>query len=167
MAHRRGGSVAAFLTSLVVLDGCQSVAEAPPDGPPAGALSVTSGHFCGGIAAFACPAGHVCVDDPHDDCDPRNGGADCGGICVVPPPDCGAPGRDYVSRDLDQCARIRYFCDADREAFSDDCGCGCEDPAPPQEPCGNGLCARGETCCNESCGTCAARSDMCIQIACE
>ncbi len=41
--------------------------------------------FCGGIAAFPCPDGKVCVDDPNDGCDPMNGGADCGGICVVEP----------------------------------------------------------------------------------
>jgi hypothetical protein len=39
--------------------------------------------FCGGFAGFAChdPAAS-CVDDPSDSCDPTNGGADCGGICV-------------------------------------------------------------------------------------
>ena len=41
--------------------------------------------FCGGIAGFACPRpGQVCVDDPCDDCDPAQGGADCGGVCVNP-----------------------------------------------------------------------------------
>ena len=38
--------------------------------------------FCGGIAGFPCPDGQTCIDDPGDDCDPQNGGADCGGICV-------------------------------------------------------------------------------------
>lgn len=38
--------------------------------------------FCGGIAAFECPKGMTCYDDPQDECDPRAGGADCGGICV-------------------------------------------------------------------------------------
>src|SRR5688572_17976054 len=37
--------------------------------------------FCGGIAGFACPGAGQCVDDPNDDCDPENGGADCGGLC--------------------------------------------------------------------------------------
>jgi hypothetical protein len=37
--------------------------------------------FCGGIAAFPCPGSGSCVDNPADDCDPRRGGADCGGIC--------------------------------------------------------------------------------------
>ena len=38
--------------------------------------------FCGGIAGIPCPDGQTCVDNPNDDCDPKNGGADCGGICV-------------------------------------------------------------------------------------
>ncbi|AEO62198.1 6e8ca68b-0046-4407-ad3b-d2b103c2a774 [Thermothielavioides terrestris] len=38
--------------------------------------------FCGGIAGIACKDGKKCVDDPRDDCDPENGGSDCGGICV-------------------------------------------------------------------------------------
>ncbi|KAK4226027.1 hypothetical protein QBC38DRAFT_481606 [Podospora fimiseda] len=39
--------------------------------------------FCGGFAGFACKdPNKLCIDDPRDDCDPRNGGADCGGICV-------------------------------------------------------------------------------------
>ena len=40
------------------------------------------GDFCGGIAAFPCPEGYTCVDDPSDDCDPLAGGADCNGMCV-------------------------------------------------------------------------------------
>jgi len=44
--------------------------------------------FCGGIAAFPCDDGFVCIDNPDDGCDPQHGGADCGGICV---PEC-APG---------------------------------------------------------------------------
>ncbi len=44
--------------------------------------SVSSSTFCGGIAAFKCPDGQECIDDPNDSCDPMNGGADCGGICV-------------------------------------------------------------------------------------
>ncbi|KAL1839100.1 hypothetical protein VTJ49DRAFT_1868 [Mycothermus thermophilus] len=38
--------------------------------------------FCGGFAGIPCKDGKKCVDDPRDDCDPMNGGADCGGICV-------------------------------------------------------------------------------------
>lgn len=38
--------------------------------------------FCGGIAGIQCPDGQECIDNPDDDCDPQNGGADCGGICV-------------------------------------------------------------------------------------
>jgi len=39
--------------------------------------------FCGGIAAFRCESiTDVCIDDPRDDCSPKTGGADCGGLCV-------------------------------------------------------------------------------------
>ena len=36
---------------------------------------------CGGFAGLQCDAGETCVDDPSDNCDPQNGGADCIGIC--------------------------------------------------------------------------------------
>lgn len=47
---------------------------------------------CGGIAGFECKPGYACIDDPADECDPANGGADCGGICVIEekPPQCNA-----------------------------------------------------------------------------
>jgi eight-cysteine-cluster-containing protein len=57
-----------YTNACVAWDACGVV------GPPPG--------FCGGIAGFACAAGEVCVDDPTDDCDPANGGADCIGLCV-------------------------------------------------------------------------------------
>jgi hypothetical protein len=40
-----------------------------------------TGPQCGGIAGLPCPSGQECVDDPNDDCDPKQGGRDCGGIC--------------------------------------------------------------------------------------
>ena len=40
---------------------------------------------CGGFGGLECPDGQVCVDDPNDDCDPKDA-ADCGGICVPPEP---------------------------------------------------------------------------------
>ena len=41
--------------------------------------------FCGGIAGFQCDPDQTCIDDPTDNCDPDNGGADCGGFCVGRP----------------------------------------------------------------------------------
>jgi hypothetical protein len=40
-----------------------------------------SAPFCGGFAGIECNGAAQCVDDPSDDCDPQNGGADCGGVC--------------------------------------------------------------------------------------
>jgi hypothetical protein len=51
---------------------------------------------CGGIAARPCnDPNEECVDDPTDSCDPKNGGADCGGICqpkAPVPTDCRSTG---------------------------------------------------------------------------
>ncbi|EWC44266.1 hypothetical protein DRE_01092 [Drechslerella stenobrocha 248] len=39
--------------------------------------------FCGGFAGFQCSKKtDVCIDDPRDDCNPKKGGADCGGLCI-------------------------------------------------------------------------------------
>lgn len=40
------------------------------------------GKFCGGFANIKCPIGYKCIDDPTDNCNTENGGADCGGICT-------------------------------------------------------------------------------------
>ncbi|KAF4985410.1 hypothetical protein FDECE_16574 [Fusarium decemcellulare] len=37
---------------------------------------------CHGFTGEKCPKGLYCYDDPSDDCDPDNGGADCPGICL-------------------------------------------------------------------------------------
>ena len=37
---------------------------------------------CGGVAGIPCSDGMKCVDDPSDDCDPKQSGADCPGICT-------------------------------------------------------------------------------------
>jgi hypothetical protein len=49
-----------------------------------GECEAPEGQFCGGFGNLPCPDGQQCVDDPNDDCDPMNGGADCGGVCVTP-----------------------------------------------------------------------------------
>ena len=36
---------------------------------------------CGGFLGRGCDDGYACKDDPDDECDPANGGADCGGCC--------------------------------------------------------------------------------------
>ena len=54
-----------------------NVCACEPAEPPAG-----NKVFCGGIAGIRCPGAGQCVDDPSDDCDPNNGGADCGGMCT-------------------------------------------------------------------------------------
>jgi len=55
-------------------DSSPKVCACVPDAPPQ--------QTCGGFLGTPCPGAGKCVDDPTDDCDPNNGGADCGGICT-------------------------------------------------------------------------------------
>jgi hypothetical protein len=55
-----------------------------------GAGNVCAPKFCGGFGGLPCTnANEECIDDPNDSCDPKNGGADCGGICVPKSTPCG------------------------------------------------------------------------------
>src|SRR5438552_10835695 len=130
--------------------GCAGEGAGEPES--VGSLSQAVGannQFCGGIAGFPCPAGYVCVDDPHDNCDPNQGGADCGGICrkAKKPKHklCDNPARTYISTHPAACPVSRFFC-VTGTPFSDACGCGCEVAAG--EPCNTVTCAPGEYCCN-------------------
>lgn len=105
---------------------------------------VEPAQLCGGIAAIPCEEGFVCVDDPNDDCDPENGGADCGGICVEQEPGCGHDG-DCDEGEFCDFTQINSIC-----AYDIECGT-C---APKEEPtqCGGiaGLpCEPGETCVDD------------------
>jgi hypothetical protein len=85
--------------------------------------------FCGGIAGFPCPDGQECVDDPSDDCDPANGGADCGGMCVPA---------------IDPCATVR--CGAGTHcAVNADGQAECV-PDPTIDPCATVRCRAGSRC---------------------
>jgi len=123
---------------------------------------------CGGFAGFPCPSGYQCVDDRSDSCDPESGGADCIGICQRErgPRDCDrGRGVNYVSRDANQCAAIRFLCADGNEPFFNECGCGCR--PTPGEACGPVECGSGEVCCNSSCGICTAPDGFCTQQICE
>ncbi|MDF1565674.1 MAG: hypothetical protein P1V51_21735 [Deltaproteobacteria bacterium] len=59
-----------------VLKSCDAWGQCRSSIPACG----VTGDFCGGFAGVPCAPGHVCVDDPTDNCDPATG-ADCAGIC--------------------------------------------------------------------------------------
>src|SRR5581483_2635812 len=75
---------------------------------------------CGGLLGTPCPGAGKCVDDPSDDCDPANGGADCGGVCTC------------LQTEL--CIRGTHF-------DNNPAVCACVPDAPPPVPCG-GIAAR-------------------------
>lgn len=104
--------------------------------------------FCGGIAGFQCAGGGQCVDDPSDSCDPKRGGADCGGMCVCTkgPSPCPGSSRWNPSPKV--------------------CGCEPTDSAGGTgERCGANTCATGQVCCNASCGVCTP-GGACTQQLC-
>lgn len=113
--------------------------------------------FCGGKAGLPCPKGFICIDDPDDGCDPRQGGMDCGGICV--------------RKRKNPCARIRC---AAGTVCCPKCGGLCLPPEAPcsrewctPRPCNQATCQPGEYCCSERCSICAplgatCRDDVCL-----
>jgi hypothetical protein len=142
----------------------------PAPSPPSG-----EGQMCGGFGGLQCPEGLRCVDDPNDDCDPTQGGADCSGICVSSgtdpkKPKCARndPMLSYVSRDPEQCMVILFICPDDATQFFNECGCGCRkldtaceytDPSreyvsmdPDQCAVLRFVCEPGETAFFDSCG---------------
>jgi hypothetical protein len=98
---------------------------------------------CGGIAARPCPGTGKCVDDPSDDCDPANGGADCGGICTC------------VQTQL--CIRGSHFDSAPAV-------CACV-PDVPTDKCAAVTCLTGQVCC-PSCGVCQPQGLACNKTGC-
>lgn len=98
-----------------------------PSVDPAGEPDTFS---CGGLMGNPCPNGLECADDPADDCDPANGGRDCTGTCVEDAgvPSCQTqrdPTKTYIGESPEKCQVLRFTCEADKEYFADECGCGC------------------------------------------
>jgi hypothetical protein len=149
--------------------------------------------FCGGIAGFTCPGAGMCVDDPSDDCDPENGGADCGGLCVCnamglcidgfvwndSPEVCGCEPTGGGGGEGEACGNVT--CPAGQTCCNESCGicvepggvcteqfCGDGDPEPDPmgTPCGPAICTGDQECCNESCGICVEPGGFCTQQLC-
>jgi hypothetical protein len=85
-----------------------------------------SGPFCGGFAGIECPGAGTCVDDPSDDCDPAQGGFDCGGVC--------------------DCGNVLALC-IDGTVFDNSPDvCGCVPAEPPVDACSTVRCGAGTHC---------------------
>lgn len=115
---------------------CPPIAKCEPDAPAV---------HCGGIAGRPCPGQGVCSDDPSDGCDPKNGGADCGGLCSCP---------------------VNHAACAKGLTFNNDPAvCACVAP-PGGVACGKKTCASDQICCSASCGICGSKGGACPAIAC-
>ena len=125
--------------------------------------------FCGGIANIQCPDGEQCIDDPSDDCDPKNGGADCGGICVAETNPCAVVlckvGTECINKggvavcvpvQTDPCATVR--CAAGTQCVNQGGVAVCQ----PTQPCGDTTCGPGMVCCNPLRSICTKPGMVCI-----
>jgi hypothetical protein len=130
-----------FMASSLTLFACQKKPAERDSVTPSSNEDIDGGDKqskqCGGFAGLQCPDGLTCVDDPADSCDPMQGGADCMGMCVEgdvtddKDKQCdfaameANPDKNYVGKSPDACATMKFVCEAGKEYFSDDCGCGC------------------------------------------
>jgi hypothetical protein len=149
---------------------CQAGTECQVDDQGMAAC-VAVGPFCGGIAARPCPGSGQCIDNPTDSCDPNNGGADCGGVCVCVQNALCARGLTFDSSP-DVCACVPTS-PAECAAVLCPTGTTCEvhDGAAQcisdgSEACGKNTCSAGMVCCNPSCGVCVKPGMFCTQQAC-
>jgi hypothetical protein len=124
---------------------------------PQSSQTANRGRPCGGIAAIPCPDGFICVDDPHDDCDPAAGGADCPGICVpIGENPCAAIRCRQGTKCCPKCGGI---------CIRDDLRCS--NDLCVSQSCNHAVCGPGEFCCNESCSICAPLGGSCTDQFCE
>lgn len=138
------------------------------DDPSDGCDPTRGGADCGGLCE--CNALGSCVEGYEWDASP--------GVCgCVPTADACAAVRcqggyhcesshgqaQCIPNDVSACAAV--LCEVGTECVVTNGQASCVPTAPIE--CGGTTCATGEYCCNASCGLCAPRGAVCIQIACE
>jgi PrcB C-terminal len=136
-----------------------------------GAQCLPDSVSCGGFIGKGCPGSGQCVDAPNDGCDPKQGGADCSGICTCPTLYCPQGATFNGSPEVcacvpaapqDPCAGLK--CAPGSVCSAADGGGVCVSDGGLG--CGKNTCAAGSVCCNSSCGICTTPDMACIQIAC-
>ncbi|MGC4087983.1 MAG: hypothetical protein QM756_08810 [Polyangiaceae bacterium] len=131
--------------------GCDDITYGNACAAAAAGISVVSegecpGVFCGGIAGFPCPGSGECVDDPSDDCDPNNGGADCGGLCQ-----CAADATCGSGEHFNRSPKV----------------CACESDGTATNPCAAVLCIEGTQCVVvDGKASCEPIVDACATVRC-
>jgi len=141
--------------------------------------------FCGGIAGIACPGRGQCIDNPNDGCDPKSGGADCGGMCTCVETVLCVKGATFDSSPK-VCACVtptpppppppvcgpvcQIFCENGNVLDAAGCPtCACN-PPPVTDPCATVRCAAGTHCaaiappCAPGAGACPPQA-MCVADA--
>jgi hypothetical protein len=108
--------------------------------------------FCGGFANVQCAGLASCVDDTTDECDPENGGADCGGVCACLVRALCVPGLVFDESpavcecvpepETNPCALVDCFPNQICEVIEGEAVC----VAPPPNPCAVVLCAPDSVC---------------------
>ncbi len=134
---------------------------------PATGKCISQAIFCGGIGGIPCPGAGKCVDNPNDSCDPKAGGADCGGICSCPKSAvCDANTNWDPSPSVCACVPVKppvcgpvcdIYCDYGNVLDANGCPtCKCN--PPPADPCATVKCAAGTHC---DAGKCAPDAVSC------
>ena len=125
---------------------------------------------CGGITGAGCPGQGQCADDPSDSCDPKAGGADCGGLCkCVQNQACTKDATFDSSPSVCACVPSKPVCGPVCDIYCeygnvmDANGCPtCKCNPPPADLCATVKCAAGTHCDS---GKCVADAVSCGGIA--
>lgn len=139
---------------------------------PATGKCIADSVHCGGISGKACPGSGKCVDDPSDSCDPKSGGADCGGICsCVENVLCTVNSKFDSSPSVCACVPTipptcppvcDIYCQYGHVLDANGCQtCSCN-PPPSSDPCATVRCASGTHC---DAGKCVADAVHCGGLA--
>lgn len=115
-----------------------------PDACPQGATCYSNQLCCSQIwcvvaESIACDAMPVCMAG-ETEVSPCPADASCVSrtlcgtsiVCQKPSSECSPASeynREYVAESPEQCATLRYACDEGTTSFSNECGCGCEQPS--------------------------------------
>ncbi len=126
-----GGKFECLSTDHCLAPTCPDMAVPPPV-------------ICG---LLSCSISQQCMDDPHDGCDPTQGGADCPGVCVS----CGPTGSCIQGPSCgNTCCGTGEWCDTSFSS-SPTCRCGKDNACSGGDHCAQGLIGSVTNTCGTMC----------------